>query len=69
MTHLLCALCGGPLSAVNYIGRENHTRLQHVGWHPDCYEADELASAHWPALVKGVAARGPGRVGEIEEGA
>ena len=73
---LLCALCGEPLSALEYIGRERGDKR--IGWHWDCYERDDEAGEGADApdgrplltfarRAEIVAARGDGRVGTILE--
>jgi hypothetical protein len=74
---LLCALCGKPLSALEFVGRERGSKR--LCWHWDCYEQDDEAGAGAdapdgrPLITFGrrasiVAARGDGRVGTILEG-
>ena len=74
---LLCALCGKPLSALEFIAHEWGGRR--LCWHWDCYERDDDAGAGAcdcdgrPLITFGrraeiVTARGDGRVGTILRG-
>lgn len=62
---LHCALCGKPLSAVEYVGVRNSRLNRHVGWHPQCYDADSIVDRPLSEALPVIEARGPGRVGEI----
>lgn len=64
---LHCALCGRPLSAVEYVGVSNSRLKRHVGWHPACYENDPTVERPLSEALPIIEARGPGRVGELAD--
>lgn len=72
MERLRCAWCGGPLSAVEMVEHRSLRRRQRWGWHLECYEVDgakDRSAASWETRAVMIAARGPGRIGTIAEGA
>lgn len=64
---LHCALCGKPLSALEYVGVSNSRLKRHVGWHPACYHTDPIIERPLSEALPVIEKRGPGRVGTIAE--
>lgn len=65
---LLCAYCGKPLSALEFVERRLLRPRIRLGWHHDCADQDELGDSLRradAAMVGEIVMRGPGRIGRI----